>query len=857
MSTAFALDPFQAQAVAAVDRGESVLVAAPTGAGKTVVAEHAAARVLEQDSGRLFYTTPIKALSNQKYGDLARRHGSGSVGLLTGDNSINGDARVVVMTTEVLRNMIYAGRDLSDLRFVVLDEVHYLQDAYRGPVWEEVIIHLPTHVRLVCLSATVSNADELAAWLTEVRGETATIIEHQRPVELEHLYAVSDRVEERLRVIPTLVHDRPNPDGPEFDATRLRGRPSGRQTRYRWFTPDRVEMVEHLATEDLLPAIFFVFSRAGCDEAARTLARAGPPLTTAEERAWITDIVERHVAGLSDRDLAALQYGIWLDGIQAGIAAHHAGMVPPFKEAVEACFVEGLVKVVFATETLALGINMPARSVVISSLSKFTGERHERLTPSQYTQLTGRAGRRGIDDHGTAVVLWSPYVTFADVATLAGSRQFELRSSFRPTYNMAANLVRRHDAEAAHRLLALSFAQFQADRVVVVTERRMEDRRRQLVEAEAAATCELGDVDEWVELVETERQRARPSPQRVIEEELSGLRPGDVVDAPLQGGHERVAVLSVAHRAQGNVRVRGVTRTGRVISFGTMTLSDAPTRVGEVELPEPYRPNNQKFRREVARRLERARARRPSRSARSAPAVPDDHPVAACPDATKHLRAARRAHRLRRELEAHERRMGREQGSLAREFDRVLQVLDGRGYLDGWALTDDGLRLARLYHESDLLVSEALVAGLLDGLDAPGLVAMLSCFTYEHRSPEPAPPPSFPTVTLRGRWERLADLAAELVQEEESLALRLTREPDPGFVPLAYEWTAGDQLDEVLTEDDLSGGDFVRQMRQLLDLLRQIAEVAPDPATARTARDAVHLVDRGVVAASSAVSLPA
>jgi ATP-dependent RNA helicase HelY len=342
----------------------------------------------------------------------------------------------------------------------------------------------------------------------------------------------------------------------------------------------------------------------------------------------------------------------------------------------------------------------------------------------------------------------------------------------------------------------------------------------------------------------------------VIEEELSSLRPGDVVDAPLRDGHERVAVLSVAHRAQGNVRVRGVTRSGKVISFGTATLAATPTKVGEVELPDPYRPNNQKFRREVARRLERARARRPSRSNRSEHAAPDEHPVASCPDARHHLRAARRAQRLRRELDAHERRVGRESGSLAREFDRVLQVLDGRGYLDGWALTDDGLRLARLYHESDLLVAEALGAGLLDGLDAPALVALLSCFTYEHRSPEPAPPPSFPSVLLRDRWERLAELASELVLEEESLALRLTREPDPGFVSLAHEWTAGDHLDEVLTDDDVTGGDFVRQMRQLLDLLRQIAEVAPDPTTARTAREAVRMVDRGVVAASSAVSRP-
>jgi ATP-dependent RNA helicase HelY len=853
VTEAFSLDPFQQQAVAAVDRGESVLVAAPTGAGKTVVAEHAVARVLDEPTGRVFYTTPIKALSNQKFGDLVRRHGADRVGLLTGDNSINGDARVVVMTTEVLRNMIYAGRPLDDLRFVVLDEVHYLQDAYRGPVWEEVIIHLPEHVRLVCLSATVSNADELAAWLTEVRGATATIIESHRPVELEHLYAVSDGVEERLRIVPTLVAERPNPEGPEFDSARVRGRgPGGRRTRHRWFTPDRADLVHHLDDEGLLPAIFFVFSRAGCDDAARYVARSGPRLTTAEERDRIREIVDEHVHALSDRDLVALQFGVWRDGLEAGIAAHHAGMVPPFKEAVEACFVEGLVKVVFATETLALGINMPARSVVISSLSKFTGERHERLTPSQYTQLTGRAGRRGIDDHGTAVVLWSPYVAFADVATLAASRRFELRSAFRPTYNMAANLVRRHDPETAHRLLSLSFAQFQADRALVRAERGIDHRRQELATAEAEARCEHGDVEQYLELLDAGRAKGTPPPQRVIEEKLSELHPGDVVDAPMRDGHERVAVLSVAHRAQGHVRVRAVNRTGKVLTFGSQTVTQPPVVLGALELPEPYRPNNQKFRNEVARRLERTRTKRPSESSREQVDA-DDHPVAGCPDLRRHLRAARRARRLRTEIAAHERRLGQDAGSLTREFDRVLQVLDGRGFLDGWALTDAGLRLARIYHESDLLVAEALDEGLLDGLDGPELVALLSCFTYEHRSPEPAPPPSFPNVRLRGRWDELDALATTLCKEEAALSLRLTREPDPGFVPLAHEWTKGDQLDQVLG-DDVTGGDFVRQMRQLLDLLRQIAEVAPDPTTRDTARSAIPRVDRGVVAASSGVS---
>src|SRR5437764_5433010 len=413
----FELDAFQERALDALDAGRSVLVAAPTGSGKTVVAEYAVAKALATGA-KAFYTTPLKALSNQKFGDLARRHGAEHVGLLTGDNSINGDAAIVVMTTEVLRNMIYAASPTLDgLRFVVLDEVHYLQDRYRGPVWEEVIIHAPPTIDLVCLSATVSNAEEFADWIQTVRGDTTAIIEERRPVELHHLYLVADRESEELQLLPTFVEGRPNPEAARLDASsarsaRFRGRP-----RSRLFTPRRVDVVERLERESMLPAIYFLFSRQGCDDAARQCLDAGLRLTRAEERAPILAIVEAKVETLSDDDLSVLGYGRWLAGLEAGLAAHQAGMVPPFKEAVETCFAQGLVKVVFATETLALGINMPARTVVVEKLSKCTGERHELLTPGEYTQLTGRAGRRGLDPVGSAVDLCATLLPFKKAAT--------------------------------------------------------------------------------------------------------------------------------------------------------------------------------------------------------------------------------------------------------------------------------------------------------------------------------------------------------------------------------------------------------------------------------------------------------
>ncbi len=406
----FALDDFQRQGMAALAAGHSTLVAAPTGAGKTLIGEFAIWWALQR-GGKCFYTTPIKALSNQKFHDLTRAYGAGRVGLLTGDHSIDGEAPVVVMTTEVLRNMLYErSPTLTGLHAVVLDEVHYLGDRERGAVWEEVIIQAPHGVQLACLSATVSNAEEFGAWLAEVRGgpedsvHCEVVITDHRPVPLEHDYAIGDRL------LPMFVKGRnPNPEIVvlERNATQRRrvssrGRTVATGPRLR--PPRRSELVRELAAARWLPAIVFVFSRQGCDAAVGQLVADGVRLTSPDERDEIRRRVEERVADLPAEDLAPLRYAPWAAALAEGIAAHHAGMVPLFREVVEQLFVANLVKVCFATETLALGINMPARTVVIERLEKWNGTAHELLTPGQFTQLTGRAGRRGLDPLGHAVV---------------------------------------------------------------------------------------------------------------------------------------------------------------------------------------------------------------------------------------------------------------------------------------------------------------------------------------------------------------------------------------------------------------------------------------------------------------------
>jgi ATP-dependent RNA helicase HelY len=882
----FDLDGFQHTACAALEDGHGVLVCAPTGAGKTVVGEFAVHLALAQGQ-KCFYTTPIKALSNQKYGDLVERHGASAVGLLTGDQAINGDAQVVVMTTEVLRNMIYAGsRQLEHLGYVVMDEVHYLADRFRGAVWEEVILQLPEHVSLVSLSATVSNAEEFGDWLVTVRGDTTVVVDEHRPVPLWQHMMVGNRLLDlfagesaagELKVDPDLVRhtrelDRQSAMSQWDRGGRGRGR-TGPPRRSGFRPPSRITVIDRLDRAGLLPAITFVFSRAGCDAAVGQCVRSGLRLTTEDEVEEIRRTIDRHTAELPQADLAVLGYWEWREALERGIAAHHAGMLPAFKETVEELFVRGLVRAVFATETLALGINMPARTVVLERLVKYNGESHAELTPGEYTQLTGRAGRRGIDVEGHAVVVWQPGVDPEQVAGLASTRTYPLRSSFRPGYNMAVNLVGRLGTENARELLEQSFGQFQADRSVVGLARRIERNQEALEGYEKSLECHLGDFREYAALrrrvAEREKALSRQGVTQRREaaaDSLRTLRPGDVIAVP--GGRRAglAVVLDPGIGADGDPRPLVLNEDRWA---GRLSAADFPGPVeplGRMRLPKRVDHRAPRVRRDLASSLRSTGiVAPPTQRRRARGGSADDpelatlrralraHPCHGCADREAHARWAERYARLERDTEQLRQKVRATTHSLARAFDRIRSLLAERDYLDGERITEHGERLSRLWGESDLLTAECLRHGAWDGLEPAELAAVVSALVYESRR-DHGPMPRVPSGSVSDALATTVRLWAELEGDERRHKVERTREPDLGFAWPMHRWARGESLAAVLTAAEqngmeLSAGDFVRWCRQVLDLLDQIAAVAGrQSGVGRAAATAISAIRRGVVA---------
>jgi len=764
----FDLDTFQIAGCHALEDGHSVLVAAPTGAGKTIVGEFAAYLAMETGT-KCFYTTPIKALSNQKYQDLCGMYGEENIGLLTGDTSFNSEAQIVVMTTEVLRNMIYANSStLKNLRYVVMDEVHYLADKFRGAVWEEILIHLPESVSLAALSATVSNAEEFGDWLQTVRGETKVIVSEVRPVPLyQHVLFgphLLDLFVQEGKVNPEII--RLEKESIRHVRTRYGG---GKHKAKSWtenssLAPTlrslgRAEVIEKLDRQGLLPAITFIFSRAACDAAVRQCLAGGLKLTTTEERSLIREIVAEKTSHLPEEDLLIIGYHEWAESLERGVAAHHAGLLPAFKETVEELFQRGLIKAVFATETLALGINMPAKTVVLEKLSKWNGEAHVAITPGEYTQLTGRAGRRGIDIEGNAVILWSKDIDSAMAAGLASTRTYPLKSSFKPTYNMTINLISQFGSDRARSSLESSFAQFQADKAVVGLAKQIRRNTEAMARLSEEVSCHLGDFLEYGEI----RGKIR---------ELESS----------------VEFKSKRTRLQVEVEISALRHTMR------------------------------------------------------------QHPCHGCDERETHARTTERIDRLRRENKGLSERVDNRTNVIARRFDLVKIMLERFGYIDGQAITPAGKLLSKIFGETDLLVAEVIRSGMLEALSPAELVSVVSCFQFEARKEaEPKIPRGAVADVLAqvlGKWR-------EIHEEELDLKLEPLRDPDFGFCWASHRWASGHSLSAILKGSELTVGDFVRSMKQIIDLMRQIAIAAPD--LEPVVSEALRRVDRGVIAYAGAV----
>ncbi|MBY0358913.1 MAG: DEAD/DEAH box helicase [Candidatus Obscuribacterales bacterium] len=485
----FALDDFQLEAIDHLNEGRNVVVCAPTGSGKTVVAEYAVEAALRANK-RCYYTTPLKALSNQKFHDFQKKYDEEKVGLLTGDISINREAPIVVMTTEVFRNMLYGthfgdvNRNVHDVASVILDECHYMNDAERGTVWEESIIYCPPSLQLIALSATIANGEELAAWIDQTHGPTRLVSSNFRPVPLRFYYFGNQRLFPLLHEGGGLNGQLKSLFGNKHDRFDKKARFQRKEA-----VPDPADVVRALALKNMLPAIYFLFSRRGCEDSMKKAVAAGELLSDAEVVA-----VKRAVDAIV-RDNENLRTHPHLPYLYQGIAVHHAGMLPSWKMAVEKLFQKGLIKVVFATETLAAGINMPARTTVISAISKRSDDGHRNLFASEFLQMSGRAGRRGMDDLGHVVILRHPFEHIEDVAKLAVAPPDPLSSRFSPSYGMILNLLQKHTLEEARDLVERSFGQYAiANDLEPLYEKKMSIERELDKLSRPLCPGELGDL---------------------------------------------------------------------------------------------------------------------------------------------------------------------------------------------------------------------------------------------------------------------------------------------------------------------------------------------------------------------------
>jgi ATP-dependent RNA helicase HelY len=755
----FELDPFQREAIDKLDTGRGgVLVSAPTSSGKTIVAEYAIFRAL-RDGTKVIYTTPLKALSNQKYHDFVREYGEQKVGLVTGENTINDEAPVVVMTTEILRNLIYEDpKRLDAVDYVVLDEVHYIDDFPRGSVWEEIVIQAPRSIKLVGLSATIGNYQEIADWMAENRGGMETVFHNVRPVELKMWVAIQNRFSALFKEDGGIDQRTWSKAAEEEEASYRVGRFT------RLPSNDLLKVIEELRRLDILPSIYFIFSRRGCREALQRCSYHELDLTTPEEKEAIDRVAAERLLALKDRDEESL-FRRMVDSrlLRRGLAEHHAGLLPYHKEMVEQLFQRGLIKVVFATETLSLGINMPARGVVVSSFTKFDGVSFSNLTTGELTQLMGRAGRRGIDVIGHGVILKESDVEIGTIYEVAMGPTLVVESKFLPSYNMALNLLRVYTPEEAEGLMERSFGQFQKRLAADRTRERLLNVRARLEDIRQMWDGDEVSMDEVAQYFKLEDRR------RSIRIELRRLR--------RDAGAER----------------RG--RRGR----HTRSQGHSSKLVQKLEV-------------EARGLLERQRKLKLVRSPRFG----------------EYLQRYAEIRSLQKELEAGEREASGQMDEYARKLRRLSRILADTGFLAANRPTEKGLFAARVYGENTILVAEAVWAGWLEGLTPEELSAVLVMLAAEDRDrgrtrgAGPSGPRRYPTPAIAQTARLVRSLYFRFADMEKDLDEPNLRQPSHDYIDFAYRWSEGEPLDKIPLPANVDIGDAIKAMKSLYSLLRQL-----------------------------------
>ena len=847
MGLSFELDRFQLEAIDYFLQGNSVVVAAPTGSGKTIVGEFAVFHV-NKNRQRTFYTTPLKALSNQKYLEFVERFGVEQVGLLTGDNAINQDASIVVMTTEVLRNMIYQTPEkIEELGVAILDEVHFLADKERGVVWEEILILLNKNVKIVALSATVSNVEDFADWLHEIRGDCKFVIEEKRPVPLSQLIATSNSL------IPLFS----NEEGQINKKVLNLYKRSFTRSHVKSEIPTRVEIVENIKDYDLLPSIFFIFSRKGCDQAVEQIRKSNVQLTNESERYEIKKYLQNRFDDIDASDWSALRVDEWIDCAIRGFSSHHAGLIPQMKEAAEYLFQKGLLKLIFATETLSVGINMPAKSVVLERMDKWNGTTHEMLSPAEFTQLTGRAGRRGIDVDGEAIIAFHPHSEPKFIANLVSSRTFELTSTFEPKYNMVLNLLEHRNLTDTKILLNKSFAQFYQKKDSKNVTEQIDYENEKLERKQKEFTCHLGDIREYYEIIlqinsfhknESKTSKKKRSLRNRIE-----IEPGNLVGIKnLRKSKFALITKTLKSKKESEFWVILDNGEGRKIDHRSIDFNVGV--IGYLEINDEIDFSKKAIRDEYSKKIRIASGNYAKKFVDEVDVTElktklKNHVCHRCPQIQEHLRFGENIERNKKYIKSLQSHLENDYVNLSKKCDQVIDLLAKLDYIitteDKLTLTKWGKFLKQIHSEFDLLIIESLRRNYLNNLSPIQLSCLLSGFVYNPRRDELEIPVNVDEI-IKNNANQILKLSDEIIDIEKRNKITNIKNPHFGMANIIKQWCNDVNLKRILLKTDIAPGDFVRNVKQIIDLLRQIKRLNI-PGITNTADEAILLLDKGVV----------